>query len=871
MARPGALRLWALTLALGLVAPVPRRDAPAPPVAREPEPLCTSSSCLPLPDATGSSEPAMARVVEGSADSARVPAGHRIDPDGTIAIEPVPAPLGPMTAPPPASTALGPDAPVNDPAGDYSCALCGDRPPSQSETTVAIHGSHALAGWNETQGFCSGGAVQAYAWSVDGGRTWMDAGGMPALRDGGRYRGDPVHAVNRATGEFYMTGLYEGGIPGSGLGVIRGHFAGSAFVIDDNRQIAAGGPDVLDKQWIAVDPLTGNLYVTYTRFIAGRTARVEVVRSRDRGVTWDPPLVMNAPDVDGKVLGSRTAVGPDGEVYAVWYESGRPKSHVRLRRSDDHGATFGPERTVCDFHENAGSGAPGFRRGHGVAFPGIAVDASAGPHRGRVHVTWDEGVNASDAPAGGGVAVSGRENDGHFANATPFRIGDTLRGRFSTPQDLDFFRFTGSRGQTVVIRADSVTAGTATAMRLVCSADTTSIAAYRFLAFSQDSLPGIVFTLPADGVYYLRLQSATSLLPAYRLRTTLDTPSPGDRARDHRDPFLSWSDDGAVWSEPRRLADSEPGSDSVYPEVTVDGSGAVHVFWHDFRDDPACAAESHEYLVSSGDGGRTWGPNRRVSDARSHWSYHACGNANQGDYQGIDSDGRTVVLCWTDGRRGDPDVFAEALHFGAAASCPARDTTVAAGAELVLRWPIAPENGAHELEWSVETPPLWTASVQPSPLEGPLAPDALGAIEVRVTLPAACSGTPDTVRLIANDLAVPGRHDTCLTVVRCAAATDVVASRVARATFLAPAEPNPSRGVSRLRFALSRGGPARLEVFDVSGARVRRLAGGDHAAGEHEARWDGKDDQGRRVRPGLYFARLEAEGRILRRTIVRLE
>jgi hypothetical protein len=92
----------------------------------------------------------------------------------------------------------------------------------------------------------------------------------------------------------------------------------------------------------------------------------------------------------------------------------------------------------------------------------------------------------------------------------------------------------------------------------------------------------------------------------------------------------------------------------------------------------------------------------------------------------------------------------------------------------------------------------------------------------------------------------------------------------ARAAFLAP-RPNPSASVTRLRFALPRGGRIRLEIFDVSGARVRLLAGGDHAAGEHETRWDGRDDQGRRVSPGLYFARLETEGRILRRTVVRVE
>src|SRR5207244_10016221 len=125
------------------------------------------------------------------------------------------------------------------------------------------------------------------ATSTDGGMTWVDRGDPPALPTGGRYRGDPVHAVNKRTGDFYIAGLYEGGTLGSGLALARGHFSGGAFLIDDNREIAVGDTNFFDKDWLAVDSLSGNLYVTYTNFVGGAVSQIELIRSRDNGLSWD--------------------------------------------------------------------------------------------------------------------------------------------------------------------------------------------------------------------------------------------------------------------------------------------------------------------------------------------------------------------------------------------------------------------------------------------------------------------------------------------------------------------------------------------------------------------------------------------------------
>jgi hypothetical protein len=96
---------------------------------------------------------------------------------------------------------------------------------------------------------------------------------------------------------------------------------------------------------------------------------------------------------------------------------------------------------------------------------------------------------------------------------------------------------------------------------------------------------------------------------------------------------------------------------------------------------------------------------------------------------------------------------------------------------------------------------------------------------------------------------------------------DVAASVAPASLMLADVRPNPMRGAGTLVFSLSRPGPARLDVVDVQGRRVRTLASGTRAAGEHRVAWDGRADDGHVAGPGVYFVRLEAEGRTLSRKV----
>jgi hypothetical protein len=82
--------------------------------------------------------------------------------------------------------------------------------------------------------------------------------------------------------------------------------------------------------------------------------------------------------------------------------------------------------------------------------------------------------------------------------------------------------------------------------------------------------------------------------------------------------------------------------------------------------------------------------------------------------------------------------------------------------------------------------------------------------------------------------------------------------------------PNPSRGETvRICFRLESEGPARLDLYDVQGRRIRQLFAGRLAGGETILAWDGRDDRGRPVPAGIYnFVMVtgtwRASGRVVR-------
>jgi hypothetical protein len=78
------------------------------------------------------------------------------------------------------------------------------------------------------------------------------------------------------------------------------------------------------------------------------------------------------------------------------------------------------------------------------------------------------------------------------------------------------------------------------------------------------------------------------------------------------------------------------------------------------------------------------------------------------------------------------------------------------------------------------------------------------------------------------------------------------------------AEPNPSRGLTTLRYRLGSAARVRLTLFDTSGRRVSTLVDEDRPAGEHSFQVNGRG-----LAPGVYLYRLEANGAsVVRRAVL---
>ncbi|HTW92854.1 MAG TPA: CARDB domain-containing protein [bacterium] len=83
--------------------------------------------------------------------------------------------------------------------------------------------------------------------------------------------------------------------------------------------------------------------------------------------------------------------------------------------------------------------------------------------------------------------------------------------------------------------------------------------------------------------------------------------------------------------------------------------------------------------------------------------------------------------------------------------------------------------------------------------------------------------------------------------------------------------PDPMRGKSVIRFSIPRHGQVILTVRSITGAVVRTLCNSSLSPAYYSLVWDGRDNSGRRVAPGIYFWRLECENTVITRKAIKLD
>lgn len=714
----------------------------------------------------------------------------------------------------------------------------------QAEVSLATYGTNVLVAWNDGDGFNQTpyGNTQGWGYSTNDGQSFTDGGSPPTISPGSwTWDSDPVVMVNESNGDFWYCALISSSGQ-NGIGVVRGRFNGSNFSWD-TPQIARAYPNVnvaLDKPWMAVDPGSGRVYLTFTAFSSDGQSDTIDVQSTTDNLTWTTPMALSSPSDAGYVQGSRVVVGPSGEVHTTWYAIGQYPAvtdYFRYRRSTNGGTSFSAETTPVSLYSNYGSGAPGFNRPRGITFPSMAVDRTSGPHRGRVYLSWNESVNYFDDNIGyGNHVVDG--NGTTPATATQFTLGDSLTGALNSAGTLHYFKFTATAGQTAVFFANLVSSSLDMSMRIFCTDGATRLA-YSDPGFGSSNL--IVFSFPTSGTYYLRCASNGGS-GTYTVWTGPSTPSAGERARDHRDVFVTGSDNGVIWSGPVRASDSPTGFDDWLPELGISADSKVYVAWYDWRDAGAldCGGNSQLYVATSSDGGASFSTLGALSDASSNWTTSFSNIApNQGDYIGLFAGCEAVYASWGDARDSTVDVYLARYPPGAGSARVTFSSAQTTPESATLAWQAAAgETALAVLDRSAPSgsfTAIDSGYVQPN-----------GRFEFTDTT--VVSGTRYNYRLA---LRIGTSYD-----LSCVTAVDIPALVIKLA--IEPIAPNPTKGPMVVAFTPGTSASARVDLVDIAGRKIQTVETGPLVAGQRSFVSLGI---GITIKPGLYFVRISQSGK----------
>ena len=330
---------------------------------------------------------------------------------------------------------------------------------AQNETTIAVNprnSANLVGGTNDYRLFNAregrnDGSGWAYT-TFDGGRTWKDVvlphltfqtGATGPLSDMDS-AGDPAVAFGSDGSVYYANLVFSRLNNASGVVVSVSHDGGLTWgepsIVHTDGVDGAGNPVATgvfnDKEWIAVDPRSGAVYVTWTSFLPDGTSPITVSRSDDGGQSWSTPTYVNPASAftPGGVTpysqGSNPQVGRDGKLY-IAYESAvcatlacnQPTDHdeVIVATSPDRGQTFSNAAVAIDydFPSNADVGratltGENFRIN---SFPQMAIDRATDT----LYVTWADDrngrydANGNSIKTNGDVLVTASEDGRHWS------------------------------------------------------------------------------------------------------------------------------------------------------------------------------------------------------------------------------------------------------------------------------------------------------------------------------------------------------------------------------------------------------------------------------------------------------------------------
>ena len=83
--------------------------------------------------------------------------------------------------------------------------------------------------------------------------------------------------------------------------------------------------------------------------------------------------------------------------------------------------------------------------------------------------------------------------------------------------------------------------------------------------------------------------------------------------------------------------------------------------------------------------------------------------------------------------------------------------------------------------------------------------------------------------------------------------------------------PNPTRKMSNISYQISSTQLVKLNIYDITGRLVKKLADEKQAPGKYQLTWDGTDDQGQRAASGVYFYSLQTPDKNISKKLILLK
>lgn len=83
--------------------------------------------------------------------------------------------------------------------------------------------------------------------------------------------------------------------------------------------------------------------------------------------------------------------------------------------------------------------------------------------------------------------------------------------------------------------------------------------------------------------------------------------------------------------------------------------------------------------------------------------------------------------------------------------------------------------------------------------------------------------------------------------------------------------PNPFYTSADIQYKVIRAGKVKVDVYNIKGQHIKSILEETKSSGSYQLIWDGKDKAGNKVAPGIYFMRLEADGKALTKKMLKLK